>query len=79
MCNCIAEIEDKILDLAKNDKKYKKPVLRVEMEGKMITLGDVSIIKIATSFKIELEGQKKRPVMLVENLFCQFCGDKLED
>lgn len=79
MCNCIKELEEKILNHVTENKLYKKPVKKVKMKGQIFSLGDSLTIKTTSDFEIKLEGQKKKPSMSVAHAFCAFCGERKEE
>jgi len=71
-CNCIKEIESKILEAhpSWNGKK----VIEAKLE-KVFTFNPTDI-RTKTDIVIEVEGQKKKYEVGVTHLFCPFCGTK---
>lgn len=78
MCDCIEDLQQKIKDHCTKNKTYKKPIKRVKIEDKILILGDKLQLKTVSNFEIELEGQKKKPLMPVTHSYCPFCGEKID-
>jgi hypothetical protein len=71
-CNCINELEKKILE-AHPEYKGKK-VTHVNMD-KIFTLNPTGI-RTSTNVSIEVEGQKKKYNVGMAHTYCPFCGVK---
>lgn len=71
-CNCIKEIEAKIIEAhpVYNNKK----VVDVKMD-KIFTFNPTDI-RTTTNVMIEVEGQKKKYDVGMTHTFCPFCGIK---
>jgi hypothetical protein len=77
MCNCIKELEKRLLEKVIKDKTYKKPVERVKAKGTCFSLSDNFKPIVMTEFEVTLKGQIKKPTIDVKNSHCQFCGEEL--
>jgi hypothetical protein len=75
MCNCIKEIETKILEAypVYNNKKVEK----VEASG-VFNLSKGFRKETTTNFMLVIENQKKEIPIQVSHTFCPFCGIKKE-
>lgn len=79
MCNCINEIEEKALSHLREKKQFKKPVNTARLHGVTFPLiGDTLISRTCNMLKVELEGQKKQPEIIIAHSYCPFCGEKYE-
>ena len=76
-CNCLTQIEEKMLNKFYEDNRYKKPVLKVEIEKGLI-FGKELTTRTYCSVEIELEGQKKKVKQNLMHTYCPFCGVKVE-
>ena len=76
MCNCIKEIEVRVLNHLRNKNEYKKPIESVRMEGMGFLMGDSISMNTKTNFIITLTGQKKKHTVPVFHSYCPFCGEK---
>ena len=77
MCDCIEEMEEKLMSYATENGLFKKPIKSVTMKGKAFSLGGGSLGEVVThEFEFELEGQKKKPTVGVTHQYCPFCGDR---
>jgi len=71
-CNCIKEIESKILE--KHPTWNGKNVTDVSMD-KIFTFNPTDV-RTSTNVVIEVEGQKKKYDVGMTHTFCPFCGEK---
>ena len=79
MCNCIKDIEEKALERLVEQKRFKRPIKRVEMMGIIFPFaGGTLSVKTANTLCIELEGQKRKHEISMAHSYCPFCGDKYE-
>ncbi|MDC0003762.1 hypothetical protein OAE19_05115 [Porticoccaceae bacterium] len=72
MCNCISDIESKILEHEKNA-GYKKPAVAAKLTDKTWSNKTISTVEIT------LDGQKKPITSKMEHSFCPFCGEGYEE
>ncbi len=79
MCNCVTDIEKKLLDRAKEPGCYKKPVERVSMRSVGFPIIDGKLLmKTCSDIEITLEGQKKKETTKLFHNYCPFCGVKYD-
>jgi hypothetical protein len=79
MCECIKELEAKVMEHALSKNLFKKKILKVSLDGKVFSLSDDGLSnKVVSRFEVTLEGQKKKALISCANSFCQFCGEKLQ-
>jgi hypothetical protein len=77
-CNCIFDIEKKVFETVSTNGRFKKPVLKVKLEGVgFFVVGNTMVGRTVNMLSIELEGQKKLEKMTMAHSFCPFCGIKL--
>jgi len=81
MCNCIENIENKLLDLWKNDKTFKngnkiQKVTMRNMQHSISFSGGPITSFIGGEVEVDIEGQKKKKVISIEFNYCPFCGEK---
>ena len=76
MCNCQSELEALVLEKVNADKRYKKPAIKVTMQGISYVMGGGTVTtQTNTQFEVELEGQKKKPHVPIMHSYCAFCGE----
>ena len=79
MCNCVEEIEEKVLARKAEDPRIKKPIERVRMRDQAIRLGTAGTgVDTFSIFELTLEGQKKKVPVTVIHSHCPFCGEKID-
>lgn len=76
-CNCLTEINGKLLEHMKQPGRFKKTVRGIEIKGVTIQLtGDSLITRTYSDVEVELDGQKKKEHSPLIHTFCPFCGKK---
>lgn len=79
MCECVKEIEAKVLENVRTTPRHKKPVQGVSLKGVGFPIVEGKILmRTCNDIELTLEGQKKVERMSVFHTYCPFCGAKYE-
>ncbi|MFC6924307.1 hypothetical protein [Microbulbifer taiwanensis] len=74
-CDCISEIEQRVTQKIKESGDFKKPVKGARMkELGFVLSGSTFTTRTVTNLEVELEGQKKKPLIPMTHNYCPFCG-----
>lgn len=77
MCDCVNDIEARLLENVKASGRHKKPVLSVSLKGVgfPIVRGELQV-RTCSTIEVTLDGQKKKDEVSLFHVFCPFCGEK---
>lgn len=79
MCECVKDIEAKVLESLTTTARYKKPVQGVSLTGVGFPIvGGKMLMRTCSDIAVTLDGQKKVEKMAMFHTFCPFCGTKYE-
>jgi hypothetical protein len=77
MCDCVKRIEEKTKESFTESKRFKKPVVRVQLDGVAFPRGTGALgMRTYNDLLVYLEGQKKKERVAMLHTFCPFCGVK---
>ena len=79
MCECVKELEAKLLENISATKRYKKPVKGVSLNGVGFPIvGGKLMVRTYSDVMVTLDGQKKEERVTMFHTYCPFCGTKYE-
>jgi hypothetical protein len=79
MCNCIKDIEKKMIGREVGNGTKKKKVIKATFVSGGFIFGNKPAFQSSSIIECELEGQKKPYEQQMLHTFCPFCGKKYEN
>lgn len=80
MCNCVKDIEVRMLENFKSSDRYKKPVQAVSINDVGFPIVDGKLLMLTCStLEVTIDGQKKKEKVNMFHSYCPFCGLKYEE